>query len=99
MMKHSMFSDFGFDEQMLEKRERLRQFTDPYPYSFDSVEQIESIVCAFESKELKPKTAVRIAGRIWAMRNMGKSKFVDLKDESGKVHPQDKKACDQKSSL
>jgi lysyl-tRNA synthetase class 2 len=68
-----------------EKLHRLRQAgIDPYPPRFERThsaqEAVESLTDAAESSD-----AVAIAGRITALRPMGKASFLDLRDGSGRI--------------
>jgi len=75
-------------EQRKQKAERLRSSgIDPYPHRFeqthtaqDAIKQLE----AQESGKSKDKP-VSVAGRIMALRKMGKASFMDIRDGSGKI--------------
>lgn len=72
-----------FDEELLEKREKLLELGhDPYPYRFEVTADISSIRAREE--ELMEKQ-VSIAGRVGSMRRMGKARFLDLYDLDGKM--------------
>jgi len=76
-------------QQRLDKLERIRSLgVDPYPRSYQRTHTNE------ETKELLKKNEeagriepaqVSIAGRIMAIRKMGKSSFMDIQDGSGKI--------------
>jgi lysyl-tRNA synthetase class 2 len=73
-----------------EKLERLRaQGIDPYPARADRTHTAAEAVAAFEAWEAAGSQgdapSVSVAGRITAMREMGKAAFIDLRDGSGRV--------------
>lgn len=82
--------------QRREKLERIRARTSPYPHRYHRTHTAEQAVAQlkqWESKDDAQKTAdrlaeklrVSVAGRITAIRRMGKSSFLDLRDGSGKI--------------
>ena len=80
---------FGFDSARLEKREAmLADGAELYPYSFENCVKIKTLVEKAEEQE-KNKDEINVeavaAGRIWAIRKMGRTLFMDLRDDSGKV--------------
>ncbi|MFC1874702.1 lysine--tRNA ligase [Chloroflexota bacterium] len=76
-------------QQKLEKLKRLRASgTDPYPHRYQRTHTTEQAVALLEQNEASGKTEtikVSVAGRIMAIRSMGKSAFLDLRDGSGKI--------------
>lgn len=76
-------------QQRLEKLEKLRQRgIEPYPHSFHRTHTCEEALKLFqgvESGELVSPPELRLAGRITAIRFMGKIAFFDLRDGSGKI--------------
>ncbi|MBV9129241.1 MAG: lysine--tRNA ligase, partial [Verrucomicrobia bacterium] len=66
------------------RRQKLRQLlerkVDPFGGRFDVTGKIGEVLQAFAEG-----TRVRVAGRITAHRNMGKSQFLDLSDVSGRL--------------
>ena len=56
----------------------------PYPYRFERTHTAAEALADFE-KLSENKTEIRIAGRIMLKRDMGKSIFADLHDQSGKL--------------
>jgi len=83
-------SDFGFSDGHLEKRRRLlASGVSPFPYSFDGVRKIAAVVEEESQRPGGPEQAqqhgVVVAGRIWARRQMGKTMFIDLRDDSGSI--------------
>jgi len=73
------YETFDFDSGRLAKRTRLlADDVDPYPYAFPGAQKIAAVIAAQEG-------TVRVAGRLWARRRMGRVHFVDLQDDSGKI--------------
>jgi lysyl-tRNA synthetase class 2 len=78
-------------EQRKQKLERLRSSgVNPYPNRFEQTHTAQEAISQLEKqetpsqagKELKP---VNVAGRIMAVRKMGKASFMDIRDGSGKI--------------
>ena len=73
------------------KLDELRsQGINPYAHRFDGAQPIADVIAEFESKnpegaEEAVETSGRVAGRIMARRDHGKSMFLDLKDRTGKI--------------
>ena len=79
-------------ERIAQQRlEQLKQFrergTDPYPHRYQRSHTTEEAVAQLKQNEAgsTQDNTVSIAGRITAMRKMGKSSFVDIRDGSGKI--------------
>ncbi len=75
-------------QERIEKMEALRaQGIDPYGSRVDITGNIEAIRALAPEGEVEPDDApyVIAAGRVVAVRNMGKSVWLDLRDRSGKV--------------
>ena len=76
-------------QQRRKKLERIRgRGIEPYPYGYARTHTTEQAIELLKKREAKSpvKTkVVRIAGRITAIRRMGKSAFADLRDGSGKI--------------
>ncbi len=75
-------------EARLEKlRRRIDQGIDPYPPRFAPTEPIGEVVTRHTglSAEQEAATQVTIAGRLTALRRMGRAAFLDLRDGSGKI--------------
>ena len=67
------------------KLERLRsRGLDPYPPHFRPSHTARQAVAVLEGLDQSPDP-VTIAGRVTAMRHMGKATFVDLRDGSGRI--------------
>jgi len=75
-------------QQRQEKLERLRaQGINPYPHRYHRSHTTEEARELLKQKEqgLAQAEEVNVAGRITAVRRMGKSSFVDISDGSGKI--------------
>ena len=55
---------------------------DPFAYSYDVNSDSENIKSNFNEEE---KRVVKIAGRIMAIRRMGKASFANIQDHTGKI--------------
>jgi len=76
------------NEQRKQKVADLRaRGIDPYPHRFARTHTAKEAVAALEAREKgSPDTQpVAIAGRIMAIRKMGKASFMDIRDGSGKM--------------
>ena len=75
--------------QRLQKLERLRaRNIDPYPHRYHRTHTAEQAIALLQKQEDSGKTEspeISVAGRIMAIRRMGKSSFFDIRDGSGKV--------------
>jgi lysyl-tRNA synthetase class 2 len=76
-------------QQRRQKLERLRKRgIDPYPSGYDRSHTTRQALELLENQEKKGQDrtkAVNIAGRLTAMRRMGKTSFADLRDGEGKI--------------
>ncbi|MCX8126086.1 MAG: lysine--tRNA ligase [Dehalococcoidia bacterium] len=75
-------------QQRLKKLERLRaRGIDPYPYSFQRSHRINEALALFLGMEkgAGQLPSLKLAGRLMAMRSMGKASFGDINDGSAKV--------------
>ena len=75
-------------QQRLEKLERIRaRGINPYPHRYHRSHTTEQAVALLKQKEegLTKAEEVSVAGRIMAIRRMGKSAFLDIRDNSGKI--------------
>ncbi len=91
----SYFSDFG--EQVEQRLNKLTNFTErnqlPYPprvirrqTTAEAMQMYEAAEAALpEGSEEKPQVTVAVAGRLVAVRNMGKSTFAHLEDGTGRL--------------
>ncbi|MBI2912734.1 MAG: lysine--tRNA ligase [Chloroflexi bacterium] len=67
------------------KLERLRsRGVDPYPARFRRTYSAQQAVALLQEGEA-PEDAVTVAGRITALRQMGRATFIDLRDGSGRI--------------
>lgn len=79
------------NKQRREKLERLRsRGVNPYPNSYRQTLTTREAISWLEAAEADKKSPllekpVNLAGRITAMRKMGKSSFLDIRDGSGKI--------------
>ena len=72
-------------QQRLDKVRRLRELgVQPYARSFDKTHDTDTIVSNWQQLS-ENEEVVRTAGRVKAVRKMGKAVFIDLWDDSGKV--------------
>ncbi|CAN5613116.1 lysine--tRNA ligase [soil metagenome] len=79
-------------KRRFEELEEIRKMgIDPYPHRFDIDSNSKKIIDGFkdpqndEEKEQSKLVHVSIAGRIMAIRKMGKAAFCHIKDEQGKI--------------
>jgi lysyl-tRNA synthetase class 2 len=77
-------------QQRLEKLERIRgQGVNPYPHSYHRSHNTQEAVALYKQTESSQQTIVSselsLAGRITAIRFMGKIAFFDIRDGSGKI--------------
>lgn len=76
-------------QQRLDKLERIRnRGIDPYPRSYKrtcTAEDAKALLKKNEETGITDPDIISIAGRIMAIRKMGKSSFLDLQDGSGKI--------------
>ncbi|MFH1382621.1 MAG: lysine--tRNA ligase [Chloroflexota bacterium] len=76
-------------QQRLAKLEKLReQGINPYPHRFHRTHTAKEAATLLKQQETSGQTGtspVDVAGRITAIRKMGKSSFLDLRDGSGKI--------------
>lgn len=75
------------NELMRRRKEELEELRrlgiDPYPYSFDRTHYSREVVELF--KDGDPPRTVSVAGRIMAIRRMGKASFSHIQDSHGKI--------------
>jgi lysyl-tRNA synthetase class 2 len=73
-------------KQRREKLDSLRaKGIDPFQNKFTPDTQCNAARSGFESGALPEGTKVSVAGRITAHRDMGKSMFIDVRDQSGRI--------------
>lgn len=74
------------EEQRLEKLARLQaEGIDPYPLRVERTHTTAEAIEAFESAAEGDSTRVTVCGRVMSMRDMGKSVFVHIADEHGRL--------------
>lgn len=74
------------EEQRLEKLARLQaEGIDPYPLRVERTHTTAEAIAAFESAAEGDSTRVTVCGRVMSMRDMGKSVFVHIADEHGRL--------------
>ena len=76
------------NQQRQQKLERLRaRGINPYPSRYHCRHTAREAIARLEEKEAGARKSqkVSIAGRLMAIRRMGKSAFADLRDRSGKI--------------
>lgn len=76
--------------QRLEKLQKIRQQgVNPYPHSYHRSHTTEEAITLFKDTEASPQTIpnpeMSLAGRVTAIRFMGKLAFSDIRDGSGKI--------------
>ncbi|HEX7345060.1 MAG TPA: amino acid--tRNA ligase-related protein, partial [bacterium] len=80
--------DHGLPELMRIRREKLEALrklgVEPYPYSFARTHRAQEILDRFSDLEASAET-VALAGRLMALRLMGKAAFAHLQDSSGRL--------------
>ncbi len=73
-------------QQRLEKLRQLRERgINPYPNTYTRSHTAQEARSLFESGGIGPETVVSLAGRLTAMRHMGKASFLDLRDGTGRI--------------
>jgi lysyl-tRNA synthetase class 2 len=77
------------NDQQLQRRKELQELrthgVNPYPYSFDITHSTTTIVQGFKDEETEQWKSVAIAGRVMALRRMGKATFAHLQDAQGRI--------------
>ncbi len=69
----------------IEKLQRIKnQGINPYPARYNRSHTTQEAAALFKENEENTET-VKVAGRITAMRIMGKASFLDVRDESGRI--------------
>lgn len=70
----------------LEELEHLRNAgVNPYPAHFEKTHQAKEILASFSDEQPDALQAVSVAGRIMAIRRMGKASFFHIQDETGRI--------------
>ena len=67
----------------LEKLNRLKELgIEPFPHKYNPTHKSIDIISSFNDLE---KQTVCVAGRIMALRKMGKASFIHVMDDKGKI--------------
>jgi lysyl-tRNA synthetase, class II len=70
----------------LEELEHLRNAgVNPYPAHYEKTHQAKEILSTFSDDQPDALQAVSVAGRIMAIRRMGKASFFHIQDETGRI--------------
>ena len=81
------------NDQELIRRNKLKEIRNmginPYPFNFDVDTNSKEIIANYNGSE--PEKNVSIAGRIMAIRKMGKASFIHIQDSVGKIQAYIKK--------
>ncbi len=83
-MEENLSQDLGvlIQRRYEELEELKKKGVDPFAYFYDVNNNSEDIKCKYNESE---KCVVRIAGRIMAIRRMGKASFAHIQDHAGKI--------------
>src|SRR5579872_3357270 len=74
------------ERERLQSLESLRaRGVQPYAYSFERTHYSDQARALFNEADLETKPTASVAGRITAVRRMGKASFVHILDEEGKI--------------
>lgn len=77
------------NDQEMHRREELRELramgVDPYPYSFAKTHSSVAILEQFSDEDAAAFEDVAIAGRIMAIRRMGKAAFLHIQDAESRI--------------
>lgn len=82
-------SEIQRNDQELRRLEELQLLEEAginaYPYSFDQSHSAKEILSSFDDEKPEELDNVAVAGRIMAMRIMGKATFLHILDQSGRI--------------
>ncbi|MCF7885403.1 MAG: lysine--tRNA ligase [Candidatus Marinimicrobia bacterium] len=68
----------------IEKVKKIKELGfNPYDYKFERTHKAADVIDNYE--ELKEEVTVKIAGRLMAIRKMGKANFCDIKDDQNEI--------------
>lgn len=77
------------NDQEVRRREELRELraigVQPYPYEFPKTHSSHTILHHFADDQAEAFSSVAIAGRIMAIRRMGKAAFFHIQDAEGRI--------------
>ena len=68
-----------------ELHELLHRGINPYPPTFEKSHSSQHILSGFTDENAQDFSSVRLAGRIMAIRKMGKATFCHLQDDAGRI--------------
>jgi len=79
----------SYNEQELHRIEELSSLRElninPYPYTFDRTHTSKDILATFSDENPEALSSVSVAGRIMAIRTMGKASFWHILDQDGRI--------------
>lgn len=82
-------SEITENNQVLRRKEELEHLeaagVNAYPYSFDKTHSTEEVLKGFDDENPEAMGEVAIAGRIMAINRMGKTTFLRVQDQSGRL--------------
>ncbi|MCX7806460.1 MAG: lysine--tRNA ligase [Planctomycetota bacterium] len=78
------YPEFFSPDRIASRARLLEAGIDPYPYSFCETHSVEAVRADFERLAAEGRE-LRIAGRIAAIRTMGKSVFADLRQGAARI--------------
>jgi lysyl-tRNA synthetase class 2 len=77
------------NDQELQRRKELHELRErgvnPYPYTFDNTHSTSQILSGFQDETADDWKNVAVAGRIMAIRRMGKATFAHIQDAYGRL--------------
>lgn len=77
------------NDQQIRRREELShlraQGVNPYPYNFERTHHSQEILAQFTDETKDALVNIAVAGRIMAIRRMGKASFAHIMDQAGKI--------------
>ena len=76
------------DDLRIQRLEKLKKIQEmdvlPYAYTFDQTHHTKDVIAAYKDEE-DGKNEVSVAGRLMAIRSMGRAAFAHLMDDSGRI--------------
>ncbi len=82
-------STISYNDQELHRIEELSTIRalniNPYPYSFEKTHSTSEILSLFSDEQPELLSSVSLAGRIMAIRTMGKASFWQILDQEGRI--------------
>jgi lysyl-tRNA synthetase class 2 len=82
---HTEFENDQIQRRYQELALLIERGVEPYPYSFDRTHRSRDILESFRDDDPSPFADVAVAGRIMALRRMGKATFFHIQDAEGKI--------------